>query len=546
MKDRSDIPRPEPPIEKQELLSRLYWSTGIRMAIVTLLVGFAVTIYQYRTVFSLLPWLSPLIILIISLYVLSLIELLNLRRQEALRSIAYLATALDAVFVSAVVVMTGGIDSIYTFLYLFVAVEGGFLLSKRGALMFASLSSILYGLLVDVQYYHLLPSLILPSQLFTSIGGTLVNMITYMSTTFIVGILSAFLGDSLIRAKKALSASSSDLLRLKNLHTIIIDSIDTGLITLDAYDRIGTMNPASCHITGYSIGEVAGKNIGSIVPGIRLRDFSTKRNELAIKKKDGTTIQIGYTVSNLYKDTDRPIGIVIAFQDLSELKEMEARLKRADILVTAGKLAASVAHEIRNPLASISGMIQLLREDLRGNEKFEKPLDLVCREVDRIDNLVTEFLSMSKPVTNIREGVTLKPIVDEVFESVRERGDYSPSIILLNAVKDGTSLRADALKMKQILLNLVLNAIHAIKEAGTVTVACIEQDNHVTILVKDNGRGMDETEVQSSLEPFWTTNPGGTGLGLPVVLSIVEQHNGALSITSRKGEGTTVEVRLPL
>ncbi|MCL4558700.1 MAG: ATP-binding protein [Deltaproteobacteria bacterium] len=546
MKHYTDIPSPEPPIEKQELLSRLYWSTGIRLTIVTLLIGLAVTIYRYRAVFSTLPWLSPLIILIVALYVLSLVELLTLRKQEALKSMAYFVTALDAVFVSSIVTMTGGIDSIYTFLYLFVAMEGGFLLSKKGALMFASLSSILYGLLVDVQYYRLLPSLIPPSQLFTSARGTLVNMITYMSTMFIVGVLSAFLGDSLTRAKKALSASSTDLIRLKNLHTIIIDSIDTGLITLDASDRISTMNPAACHITGYSIGEVAGKVIEDILPGIQLKDFTIKRNELGIRRKDGTSIQIGYTISNLYKGTARPIGMVIAFQDLSEMKKMEARLKRADILVTAGRLAASVAHEIRNPLASISGMIQLLREDLGDNERFEKPLGLVFREVDRINNLVTEFLSMSKPVTNIQEGVMLKPIVDEVFESVMERVDYNPSVTMLNAVADRTSIRADTLKMKQILLNLVLNAIHAIREAGTVTVECIERDSDVSILVKDNGQGMDEDEIRSSTEPFWTTNPGGTGLGLPVVQSIVEQHNGALSIQSKKGAGTTVEVRLPL
>jgi len=532
--------------EKKELLNRLYRSVWIRLGIITLLAGAAFISYRYRIILDIAPWLSPLFILIIALYVFSFIELLAIKRRKNSVAIAYISVSFDVLFVSVLVSFTGGLDSIYTFFYLFVAIEGGFLLSKKGALIFSSASFILYGLIVDAQFYKFIPSLIPPFQNAYPAKDILVNLITYISITFIVGILSAFLADSLLKAKKDLVASSTDLKKLSNLHSIIINSMDSGLITLDEHYTINAMNPAATGITGYNLDEIAEKKIDTIMSGIQLSGVSIKRHELQIKKKNNIKIQIGYNISNLHNDTGKLVGMVVTFQDLSEMKKMEAKLKRADILSTAGKLAASVAHEIRNPLASISGAVQLLMEDLKSNTESEKPLSLIYREVNRINNLVTEFLAMSKPVTYIQNNVQLQPIINEVFETVSKRVDYNVSVKLISNVADNLSIKADNFKIKQVLLNLVLNAIHATKEAGIVSIDCIKKDNSVIISVKDTGEGMNDNEIKLSLEPFWTTNPGGTGLGLPVVQSIIEQHNGVLYIKSKKGEGTVVTIKLPL
>ncbi len=533
-------------IEQQELLNRLHWSTWLRIGIVTVLIGGAALTYQHKIIFHIAPWLSPLVILVIILYIVSFAELILLRKKKKLIGIAYVATSWDALFVSALVIATGGIDSIYTFLYLFVAIEGGFLLSKKGGFIFASVSAILYGLLVDIQFYRLAPDFIPPSDVTHLVKDVLLNLITYISTTFIVGILSAFLGGNLLKAKRALSISSIDLKQLANLHSIIINSIDSGLITLDEHLIINMINPAATKITGYKPDEVIGKNINDIMSGIQSSAPLTKRNEMAVRRKDNSIIQTGYNISNLHDDKGRVIGTVITFQDLTEMKKMEAKLKRADILATAGRLAASVAHEIRNPLASIGGAVQLLIEDLKGKHEFDKPLELIFREVDRINNLVTEFLYMSKPVTNIQDGVSIRQLIDEVFENISKRDDYSPQIELQTFVENSVSIRADKLKLKQVLLNLVLNAIHAIKGKGIIKIDCIIKNNYTIISVKDNGEGMEENEIKLSLEPFWTKNPGGTGLGLPVVQSIVEQHSGTLDIKSWKNKGTIVTIELPL
>ncbi len=533
-------------IEQEELLNRLSWSTWLRIGIITILVGGAALTYQHKIIFHIAPWLSPLIILVITLYLVSFAELVLLRKQKKLRGIAYISTSWDAVFVSALVIATGGIDSIYTFLYLFVAIEGGFLLAKKGGLLFASVSAILYGLLVDIQFYRLAPNFIPPSDTAHLVRDVFLNLITYISTTFIVGILSAFLGGNLLKAKRALSISSIDLKQLVNLHSIIVNSIDSGLITLDEHHTINTVNPAATRITGYKPDEVIGKNINDIMSGIQFNASPLKRNEMTIRKKDNSIIQTGYNISNLHDDTGRVIGAVITFQDLTEMKKMEAKLKRADILATAGRLAASVAHEVRNPLASISGAVQLLIEDLKGNSEFDKLLELIFREVDRIDNLVTEFLYMSRPVTNIQDGVIVRQIIDEVFENISKRDDYSPLITLQTSVENSIAIRADKLKLKQVLLNLVLNAIHAIRDKGSIDIDCIVKNNDAILSVKDTGEGMEENEIRLSLEPFWTKNPGGTGLGLPVVQSIVEQHNGTLNIQSAKNRGTVVTITLPL
>lgn len=533
-------------IEKQELLSRLYWSTIIRLGIVTVLLSVAIVTYQYKIIFTIAPWLSPLIILIVVLYAVSITELFALRRGSGLVSIAYIATSWDVLFVSALVIATGGIDSIYTFLYLLVAIEGGFLLSRKGALIFASASSILYGLLVDAQFYRLFPSFIPTPEITHIVKDILVNLITYISTAFILGVLSAYLGSSLLKARQALSMSSIGLRHLANLHSIIINSTDSGLITLDERSAINTVNPAAARITGYTPDELATKKIEDIIPKLRLSGHAAKRNEAVLLRRDDHRIPVGYTISDLQSDAGIRIGAVITFQDLTEMKKMEAKLKRSDILATAGRLAASVAHEIRNPLASISGAVQLLMEDLKGRQEYEKLLELIFREVDRINSLVTEFLAMSKPVTNIRQGIIIRQLIDEVYEDVSRRSDYSPSIMLQTSVKGDLKITTDALKMKQVLLNLVLNAIHAIKGNGAVNVDCILRDNRAIVSVEDNGEGMDENEARMSVEPFWTTTPGGTGLGLPVVQSIIEQHNGTLGIKSEKGRGTVVTVELPL
>jgi two-component system sensor histidine kinase PilS (NtrC family) len=546
MRNAAGKPPDDFSIEKQELLNRLYWSTWLRIGIVTILIGGAVLTYQYKIIFHIAPWLSPLVILVIVLYIVSFAELILLRKQKNLTGIAYVATSWDALFVSALVIATGGIDSIYTFLYLFVAIEGGFLLSKKGGFIFASVSAILYGSLVDIQFYRLAPDFIPPSDVTHLVKDVLLNLITYISTTFIVGILSAFLGGSLLKAKRALSISSIDLKQLANLHSIIINSIDSGLITLDEHLIINTVNPAATRITGYKSDEVIGKNINDIMSGIQSNASLSKRNEMAVRRKDSSIIETGYNISNLHDNKGRVMGTVITFQDLTEMKKMEAKLKRADILATAGRLAASVAHEIRNPLASISGAVQLLIEDLKGKSEFDKPLELIFREVDRINNLVTEFLYMSKPVTNIQEGVIVRQLIDEVFENISRRDDYSPLIELHTSVGNSISIRADKLKLKQVLLNLVLNAIRAIRDKGIINIDCIIKNNYAIISVKDNGEGMEENEIRLSLEPFWTKNPGGTGLGLPVVQAIVEQHSGTLDIKSEKNKGTVVTIELPL
>lgn len=533
-------------IEKEELLNKFYWSLWFKIGFVTILIGGAALTYQHRVIFHVAPWLSPLIILVILFYIITIFELFLSKKEQKLFLLAYISTAWDALFVSALVIATGGIDSIYTFFYLFVAIEGGFLLSKKGGLIFASTSAILYGLIIDIQFYNISPRIIPPSDVSHSVKSVFINLITYIITTYIVGILSAYLSSSLLKAKSALSSKSSDLKQLTNLHSIIVNSIDSGLITLDKELTISSINPAGLRIIGFKKGEIIGKVINSVMPGIQFTNSLLKRNEMIIKKRDGNFIEIGYNTSNLLDDSGAIIGIVIIFQDLTEMKKMEARLKRADILATAGKLAASVAHEIRNPLASISGAVQLLMEDLKGKEEFSKPLELIFREVNRINNLVTEFLYMSKPVTSIQENIMLKPLVEDVLENIRRRSDYNPSIKLQTSVDENVSIKADKLKLKQALLNLVLNALHAIKDNGFIHIGYSINENNAIIFVQDNGEGMTEDEVKLSLEPFWTKNPGGTGLGLPVVQSIVDQHNGTFNITSEKNKGTTATIKLPL
>ncbi|MCL4478535.1 MAG: ATP-binding protein [Deltaproteobacteria bacterium] len=533
--------------EQRELLNRLYWSIWIRLFIITLIIGTALILYEHASIFRIIPWLSPLIILVISAYLFSLIEFFILKKESTLKRVALLTLIFDVMLTSAIVILTSGVDSIYAFLYLFVAIEGGFLLSKKGGLIFASASAIMYGLIVDFQYYRLIPSAIMPFQTIHSVKEIIVNLITYILTTFLIGILGAYLGDNLIKAKKELSISATDLRKLSKIHSIIINSIDSGLVTLDEGYKIKTTNPAAERITGYTLTEIYDMQVNKMMPEFKPQN-TVIRAETFINKKNGEIIPVGYNISKLNDETGKVVGTVITFQDLTEMKKLEAKLKRADILATAGKLATSVAHEIRNPLASMSGSAQLLLEDtnIKNSRESSQLMQLIYREIDRINGLVTEFLNMSKPVSNITNNVSVKPIIDESWESITKRADFNPLIKLHLLVSEDSTIRADSTKLKQVFYNLFLNSVSAIKKEGNINVEFAVKDNCTVLSIKDDGEGMDYKELKMALEPFWTTMPGGTGLGLPVVQSIIEQHSGTIKITSEKGKGTVVTMSLPL
>jgi two-component system, NtrC family, sensor histidine kinase HydH len=236
------------------------------------------------------------------------------------------------------------------------------------------------------------------------------------------------------------------------------------------------------------------------------------------------------------------VGVVTGVLSDRQRKANES-LRRAERLKTLGEMAAGMAHEVKNPLAAIRSSAQILAERVSGKEaQFAQ---IIVSEVDRLNRVVNEFLAYARPAPLRREPVKLSDLLDsclELLESVAKQAGVA--VEQTNPVGEGT-FNADPNQIRQVFLNLILNAIQAVEKQGRVEVSITQSGHEARVTVKDNGRGIPPDQLKSVFEPFYTTKPGGTGLGLPIAQRIVSEHGGRLVIESRPGEGTTATVVLP-
>jgi two-component system sensor histidine kinase PilS (NtrC family) len=476
--------------------------------------------------------------------------------------------ATDIAIVSGLVGFSGGIDSVFAFLFVLVAVYGALLFERRGALATAALAVFAHGVVLGAAEFGWLPvappGISGPRPLVLAVWG--VNA----GAVLMVAMLASRIGTALRRTGEALRERTQDLSRLSRLHQHTVESLMSGLLTTDLAGRVTSFNPEAERITGCPAGSALGRDVEAILPGIRQLALAAdtapaqSRIRTPYTSERGERLHLGLG-AYLLKDADGvPSGHVVIFQDVTQVVEMERELRRSERLAAIGSLSASIAHEVRNPLAAISGSIQVLGRRtpaLANDPEAERLMQIVLRETDRLNTLITNFLQYARPAPRRVSEVLLASAVDEIlrmFESVRPAG-----VTIASRLEPGLGLRADPEQLHQVLWNLVLNAAQAMEKGGRLEIRASAAElppqeapagrrneeqtrqDWVEIAVADEGIGIPMDALDRIFDPFFTTKRGGSGLGLSTVHRIVEQHGGSIRVESALGSGTTVRVRLP-
>ncbi len=482
-------------------------------------------------------------------FVFSVVSLLALQKLKFTQFLTNLQVIWDFSFVTVLILLTGGVLSPYSLLYLLSIMIAGMLLGRRQALYTASLCGILYGAILDFQYFGYLSFFGLSQADAHQIGSLRLfytislNLIAFGLTSFITGILA----ERARLSEEALQRSSIDYFELNQLNAAIVAHSESGLLTTTISGRIRVCNPYAETIIGLSQSDAYDQQIDVIFPhlsGLTNPHGGTAQREFEYQSPDGTVMTLGYRISPFNDSRGKLSGYIVNFRDITKIRQMEAALKRADRLAALGELSARMAHEIRNPLAALCGSVQLLTGAADITKADARLLTIVTREAERLDALISEFLMYARPATPHLERVTLHTYIDEEILFLAHDPRFA-NITLLNVVPKSAEVEIDPSQLHQVIINLMQNAAEAMSAGGNILIEFSTAASTVCISITDSGTGIAEEDTKHLFEPFWTTKPAGTGLGLAISYRIIEAHGGNLSVESPHDGGCRFVITLP-
>ncbi len=519
------------------LLKRLKALIIFRAFFVTLLLGtfLVFNIGYYRFLYP-----ETILYLIISLYILSIIYALLLNRIKNLAAFAYLQLTIDAASAVSLIMLTGGIESWFSPVMLLTVIASVVTIDKKAGYITATVCGILYGLMIDLQYYRVIP---VAYDFSVREKDFLYNIFSHISALYLTAYLIGYLSSRLEKTSRSLEERDSNLRDLALFNRELIEGLPSGLLTTDPSGRILIFNRAAESITGVKRSEAVAQNISELFPFLR-HPIETERAEGRISRNGSTRI-IGLTVSGLVDSRGQKTGYICVFQDITQLKNLEAELKHKETLAAIGELSANMAHEIRNPLASLKGSIEMLKEDVLTREHRERLMNIAISEMDRLNRIITDFLTYSRPKPPEFSRFDLHRMLDETVELIKNAIVNANSISIKRNFHGPCEIVADPQKLRQVVLNLSINAIESMPDGGELTIATKVQKDAVAITIKDSGIGIPPENLKEIFYPFFTTKAKGTGLGLSIAYRIVEEHNGRISVSSLPGHGTTFEVIIP-
>lgn len=451
----------------------------------------------------------------------------------------------ESAFITGLIYFTGVNQSIFLFLYLVNIILCGFVFQRRGANVLAMWTSFLFSFLMIMG-----PEL-KGQALFFAVG---LNNVAF----FAVAGLAGYLSEQLDFMGRSLEAQGKDLRALRNLQAIIVDNMATGLITVDEDGVCLQANQAAFEILDPVPREIVGRQIDQVIPGAlaKLKEASTQieagdrsarfdwihQNPMQGKQ----TLEI--VVSRLPQESELR-GYIVTFHDLTRVRRLEFAMRQSEKMAAVGQLAAGIAHEIRNPLASMSGSLQLLDSTFTSDNAEEKKLmRIALREIDRLNNLITEFLDFVRPEVLKEDPVDINQVLRDVLEMAKLNGSLRKDIQQVVDLQAARSIPGHRDKLKQALLNIIMNAYQSMNESAdpAIEVTTRDRDDAVVVTIKDRGCGIDAVGLRRIFEPFHTTKPKGTGLGLAITHKIIENHQGRIYVESTKGVGTefTLEFKL--
>ncbi|MFO7784014.1 MAG: ATP-binding protein [Thermodesulfobacteriota bacterium] len=554
-------------IPPRELSSRLQRLMFLRVLIVSLLLGASLFLQAQKTSAYFGDIQTSHYVLISAVYFLTFIYIILLKRMRNLSRLAYAQLLIDTLLVTAFIYATGGIESFFSFLYILAIISASMLLYRRGGLIVASSSSILYGTLLDLHYYQV----IIPCGAHVSMSGDdqgayiLFRILAHTAAFYLVAMLSSYLSEQTRISRDELEAKKVDISKLEILNERIVQSMTSGLITVDDDRRIILFNPAAEVIFGIQASEVNGRKIDEPLPFLKdcMDPKALPRGgrpvivDIPYRHRDGRELFLRATVSPLSMPGGNAVGRILIFQDLTEIRRIEKEMQRVEGLAMVGELASGIAHEIRNPMASISGSIQVLKEgmDLKDDDVSGRLMDIVVREVNRLNHLVSNFLQYARPPKTRFRRFELNKLILDSLDLFRYSGGETDKIRVVTRFEDPIHMESDPEQIKQVIWNILLNARDAMPGGGTLYLETrVGNDQgapegpagEVELIVRDTGTGFTLRALENLFTPFFTTKSEGSGLGLATVKRIMEGLQGRVRGENHPEGGARIILKLPL
>jgi len=551
-------------IFSDEIKDWLPWVIKIRFVIISFVFAIDYAINQLTN-----PGSSAAIrylgVAVILWYSLSLFFLIynQLSRDYLLQ--AYLQIFSDIVIITGIVHITGDLESNYFSLYLVTIILASILLTRGRAFLVAAVSFVLMGAMIELVYLPgMYPELVtrLPWLQFLATNSTLtpelmkalqVKIGASFFGFFAVAYLSSYLAESLRKAGRELRDKSGQVANLQAKNENIIQSMREGLLSTDLEGAVTELNPAGAEILGLEIGELRGRPIDTVFRGLAEENPSDPevisplaRQEITYRHPRREHRILGISSSPLVVPTVGAVGYVYNFQDLTEEKRREADYRTKDRMATLGRMAAGIAHEIRNPLASIAGSVKLLRSITQLDDDQSKLITIVSKESERLNKLVSDFLLYSRDQRFSFQRVDVVTLLEETLLLLEHHPLFSRGIrVERKFPRRGLTLMADADKLRQVFWNICDNSLKAMPEGGTLSAQVEELGKRVRVVLADTGMGFTHGQLEKVFEPFQTGFNEGTGLGLALVYQIIQGHQGTIQVASEPGNGARFIMDLP-
>lgn len=510
---------------------------AFRAVFVTLLLGSSIL---FKAGYEKLPYPHAISYLVILLYVLTIIYSVLLGKLKNLVVFAYTQLILDVIMEIILIYITGGIESWFSFTLILTVISSSIVLNRRAGYITATSSSILYGILLNLQFYRLLP---LTSEVIAEEKVYLYNIFVHIISFYITAYLSGYLSSRLEKTAQKLEEKDIDLKDLEFFNKEVIENLPSGLFTTDIAGNILIFNHTAERITGIKKDSVIGRRIDIALPFFKFPFIEGRREEVI--RVDGVERVIGLNISTLKGISGDERGFIGIFQDLTQLKRLEEEIKQKEKWAAIGELSSNIAHEIKNPLASLKGSIEMLKEGTVPKNYREKLMEIALKEMERLDRIITDFLTYSRPTPPQLKRFDLHSIIDETTELLKNVEQNKGNISIKKDYTGRLEVNADPQKIRQVFWNLGINAIEAMPEGGELIVSTRDTDRDIKITFRDSGTGIDKKDAEKIFYPFFTTKEHGTGLGLAIAYRIIEEHGGSINVDSSLGAGSTFEIILP-
>jgi two-component system, NtrC family, sensor histidine kinase PilS len=522
--------------EENVLTPRLKALISFRALFVTLLLGSS---YLFKIEYF-YAHARAISLFIVCQYFLTIVYSILIGRLSNLFLFTYVQLVLDVLSEICLIYITGGIESWFSFMLILTVLSSSIILNKRAGYVTASLGGILYGVLLDLQFYKLLPLSYDPS---IPEKEFLYNIFIHILALYVTAYLSGYLSSSLERTEQELAEKDLHLKDLEFFNIKVIESLPSGLFTTGMNGNVLIFNRAAEKITGIRREAVIGSKIEEAMPFLTF-PFLEGRREGILGSDEKNRKIIGLTVTDLKDLSGRQTGFIGVFQDLTQIKQLEAEIKEKEKWAAIGELSMNIAHEIRNPLASMRGSIEMLREDKIPSRHKDQLMSIALNEMERLNGIISDFLTYSSSRSPDLKEIDLHLLLGETLSLLENIEQNKGNISIKREFEGSLFVVADPQKIRQVFWNLGVNAIEAMKDGGELEVSTSSDPSSVRIIFSDTGVGIDPSNAERIFYPFFTTKDRGTGLGLSIAYRIIEEHNGRLSVKSIPGIKTVFEIIL--